>query len=206
MSSYRYRKSHWGDKTILRPSFPHNRIFYTGNTTSLYWIRAQDGSSHETDLVCPELSGPTPLHWSYISCIKPSIYITYSHAAYLCIMPLLAPMVTKLYDKIWWYQAKLRFINLVYFIFRLTYMWSGPIKHMHLSYIWIIHYLNEEKTSTKQTNKQTNKQKQLNTVCVIVKIVILVYSCFISITRSILYQCNFISYILYNEFRQYMDK
>ena len=41
MTSYQYRKSHCGDKTILRPSYLHNGISYTGKTTSLYWIRAQ---------------------------------------------------------------------------------------------------------------------------------------------------------------------
>ena len=42
MSSYQYRKSHCGDKTILRPSYLPNGISYTGKMTSLYWIRAQD--------------------------------------------------------------------------------------------------------------------------------------------------------------------
>ena len=41
MSSYQYRKSHCGDKTILRPSYLHNGISYTGKMTSLYWIRGQ---------------------------------------------------------------------------------------------------------------------------------------------------------------------
>ena len=40
MTSYQYRKSHCGDKTILQPSYFHNGISYTGKTTSLYWIRA----------------------------------------------------------------------------------------------------------------------------------------------------------------------
>ena len=40
MTSYQYRKSHCGDKTILRPSYLQNGISYTGKTTSLYWIRA----------------------------------------------------------------------------------------------------------------------------------------------------------------------
>ena len=40
MSSYQYRKFHCGDKTILRPSYLHNWISYTGKTTSLYWIGA----------------------------------------------------------------------------------------------------------------------------------------------------------------------
>ena len=41
MSSYQYRKSHCGDKTILRPSYIHHGISYTGKTTYLYWIGAQ---------------------------------------------------------------------------------------------------------------------------------------------------------------------
>ena len=40
MSSDQYRKSHCGDKTILRPSYLHNGISYTGKMSSLYWIRA----------------------------------------------------------------------------------------------------------------------------------------------------------------------
>ena len=42
MTSYQYRKSHCGDNTILRPSYLHNGISYSGKMTSLYWIRAQD--------------------------------------------------------------------------------------------------------------------------------------------------------------------
>ena len=40
MPSYQYRKSHCGDKTILRPSYLHNGISYTCKTTFLYWIGA----------------------------------------------------------------------------------------------------------------------------------------------------------------------
>ena len=40
MTSYWYRKSHCADKTILRPSYLHNGISYTGKTTALYWIGA----------------------------------------------------------------------------------------------------------------------------------------------------------------------
>ena len=40
ISSYQYRKSYCGDKTILRPSYLHNGISYTGKTTSLHWVRA----------------------------------------------------------------------------------------------------------------------------------------------------------------------
>ena len=40
MSSYWYRKSHCGDKTVVRSSYLHNGISYTGKMTSLYWIMA----------------------------------------------------------------------------------------------------------------------------------------------------------------------
>ena len=41
ISSYQHMKFHCRDKTILRPSYLHNGISYTGKTSSLYWIRAQ---------------------------------------------------------------------------------------------------------------------------------------------------------------------
>ena len=41
MSSYQYRKSHCGDKTVVRSSILHNVISYTGKMSSLQWIRAQ---------------------------------------------------------------------------------------------------------------------------------------------------------------------
>ena len=37
--SYQYRKSHCGDKTVVRSSYLHNGISYTGMMTSSYWIR-----------------------------------------------------------------------------------------------------------------------------------------------------------------------
>ena len=40
MSSYQYRKSHCGDKTVVRSSYLHNGISCTGKMSSLYWIRA----------------------------------------------------------------------------------------------------------------------------------------------------------------------
>ena len=45
ISSYQHRKSHCGDKTILRPSYLHNGISYTSKMSSLYWIGAQDPDS-----------------------------------------------------------------------------------------------------------------------------------------------------------------
>ena len=38
MTSYQYRKSHCGDKTVLRSSYLHNGISYSGKMTSLYWV------------------------------------------------------------------------------------------------------------------------------------------------------------------------
>ena len=42
MSSYQYRKSHCGDKTVVRSSYLNNGISYTGKMSSLYWIGAQN--------------------------------------------------------------------------------------------------------------------------------------------------------------------
>ena len=41
MSSYQYRKSHCGDKTVVKSSYLHNGISYTGKMTSLYWFSPQ---------------------------------------------------------------------------------------------------------------------------------------------------------------------
>ena len=38
MPSYQYWKSYCGDKTVIRLSYLHNGISYTGKTTSLYWF------------------------------------------------------------------------------------------------------------------------------------------------------------------------
>ena len=40
ISSYQYRKSHCGDKTVVRSSYLLNGISYTGKMSSLYWIGA----------------------------------------------------------------------------------------------------------------------------------------------------------------------
>ena len=37
MTSYQYRKSQCGDKTVVRSSYLHNGISYTGKMSSLYW-------------------------------------------------------------------------------------------------------------------------------------------------------------------------
>ena len=58
ISSYQYRKSHCGDKTVVRSSYLHNRISYTGKMTSLYWDGPQTFS--ESSLTARFL-GPT---WS----------------------------------------------------------------------------------------------------------------------------------------------
>ena len=48
MSSYQYKKSHCGDKTVIRSSYLHNGISYTGNMTSLYWISPLDTTAAGT--------------------------------------------------------------------------------------------------------------------------------------------------------------
>ena len=42
MTYYQYRKSHCGDKMVVRSSYLHSGISYTGKMTSLYWIGALD--------------------------------------------------------------------------------------------------------------------------------------------------------------------
>ena len=46
-----YRKSHCGDKTILRSSYLHSGISYTGKKASLYWISPQDIYKQNNDQV-----------------------------------------------------------------------------------------------------------------------------------------------------------
>ena len=41
MSSYQYRKPHCGDKTVVRSSYLHNGVSYTGKMSFLYWISPQ---------------------------------------------------------------------------------------------------------------------------------------------------------------------
>ena len=58
-------KSNCGDKTILRPSYLHNGISYTGKASSLYWVRAQIPSqmASKVELCHPEHI--IPHHVSY---------------------------------------------------------------------------------------------------------------------------------------------
>ena len=51
MSSYQYRKSHCRDKTVVRSSYLHNGISYTGKMTSLYWFIPQNTGTHSIDCV-----------------------------------------------------------------------------------------------------------------------------------------------------------
>ena len=52
MSSYQYRKSHCGDKTVVRSSYLHNGISYTGKMSSLYWI----GTQMVIPMICSEVT------------------------------------------------------------------------------------------------------------------------------------------------------
>ena len=71
MLSYQYRKSHCGDKTILRSSYLHNGISYTGKMTSLYWIKLRVLFQY----------------WGYLLCIGiPSIKIRQSWDHFIIIM------------------------------------------------------------------------------------------------------------------------
>ena len=69
MSSYQYRKTHCGDKTILRPSYLHNRISYTGKMTSLYWIGPSISSMPvDGGVLCSDISAR--IQWRYHCIIR----------------------------------------------------------------------------------------------------------------------------------------
>ena len=76
MSSYQYRKSHCRDKTVVRSSYLHNGISYTGKMSSLYWIRALESVSLLLCIYSP-LSAETwalfqyqqPWYWIQLSAI-----------------------------------------------------------------------------------------------------------------------------------------
>ena len=57
VTSYQYRKSHCGDKTVLWPSYLHNGISYISKMTFLYWIRALADEYQRDFLYC------SILHW-----------------------------------------------------------------------------------------------------------------------------------------------
>ena len=50
MPSYQYREFHCEDETVVRSSYLHNGIPYTGKMTSLNWIRAQGISKQHDDV------------------------------------------------------------------------------------------------------------------------------------------------------------
>ena len=66
MSSYQYRKSHCGDKTVVRSSYLHNGISYTGKMTSLYWF----GPQPETRSNLPVLLNNMKTHSAQSTVIK----------------------------------------------------------------------------------------------------------------------------------------
>ena len=61
ISSYQYRKSHCGDNTVVRSSYLHNGISYTGKMSSLYWVRALALRCFVTGAIAP-VAIPMNLH------------------------------------------------------------------------------------------------------------------------------------------------
>ena len=52
MPSYQYRKSHCGDKTVVRSSYLHNGISYTGKMVSFYWISPLEWTVNHIYWIC----------------------------------------------------------------------------------------------------------------------------------------------------------
>ena len=89
ISSYQYRKSYCGDKTVVRSSYLHNGISYTGKMTSLYWIRALVSIWHQD--ICSNqayVDRSTNLRRTF----------TYWH--------IMGRMLRHLRDTWWWFQRK----------------------------------------------------------------------------------------------------
>ena len=60
MSFYQYRKSYCGDKTVVRSSYLHNGISYTGKMSSLYWIGTLALIWHQAICKHYDNIGPSP--------------------------------------------------------------------------------------------------------------------------------------------------
>ena len=76
MWSYQYRKSHCGDKTVVRSSYIHNGISYTGKMSSLYWIGAQGIKRHSIDLIS-ENNQPNTWEAFNVWCVSYSVLISW---------------------------------------------------------------------------------------------------------------------------------
>ena len=57
MSSHQFRKSHCGDKTVVRSSYLHNRISYTGKTSTVYWCMASNWKALQNEWKNPFMCG-----------------------------------------------------------------------------------------------------------------------------------------------------
>ena len=74
MPSYPYRKSHCGDKTMIRSSYLHNGICYTGKMSSLYWfgpltfnwVKVTWQEWEGTTLVFPIMATRDIHHWHHV--------------------------------------------------------------------------------------------------------------------------------------------
>ena len=87
-TSYQYRKYHCGDKTILRPSYLHNGISYTGKMTSLYWT--SNGSWCIG--IKGEMSGTVCVTFTWDIYIY--IWVVYSFCLFCCLFIIVT----------WWYM------------------------------------------------------------------------------------------------------
>ena len=81
MSSYRYRKYHCGDKTILRPSYLHNGISYTGKMTSLYW----NGALKLDVAIINYLITMRRTHWLSLECAAQFLQLRNGCFIYTCV-------------------------------------------------------------------------------------------------------------------------
>ena len=66
MSSYQYRKSHCGDETVVRSSYLHSGVSYTGKMSYLYWIGALMTLHKTMSIIIVAKFGPMPTNFWFI--------------------------------------------------------------------------------------------------------------------------------------------
>ena len=107
MSSYQYRKSHCGDKTVVRSSYLHNGISYAGKMSSLYWIGALVHAQLATHSLNPCMIVPMQK------------WITHPKTDKMCIM-----IQSWIHSDPRYNQY---FLIIIYFLFRIRPIWNSHL-------------------------------------------------------------------------------
>ena len=95
MTSCLYRKSHCGDKTVVRSSYLHNGISYAGKMSSIYWITPR---SFNCIPLSPDLSEYIRLYCKGTLGYFPINELAYNYAPHCC-RSFLCPSVSNFHQQ-----------------------------------------------------------------------------------------------------------